>query len=228
MNTMGVDLTMAGYYAKRAREYERVFHKPERQQDLTTLREFVGRTLAGRDVLEIACGTGYWTEILSTCAAAVTAIDINEEVLEIARAKPLARERVQFHRGDAWDLPPFPQLFTGGLAGFWWSHIPKGRLREFLAGAQQAFAPGAKIVFIDNVYAEGSSTPLSRTDSDGNTYQIRKLDDGSAYEVLKNFPTEKELRQTVDRFADSCEIQFLQYYWTLTYSVSRAKGSPSP
>jgi len=48
-------------------------------------------------------------------------------------------------------------------------------------------------VFFDNRYVEGSSTPISRRDAQGNTYQARKLDNGSAHEVLKNFPTEREL-----------------------------------
>jgi SAM-dependent methyltransferase len=214
---MSVESTMAAYYAKRAQEYERIFHKPERQDDLRRLREFVDRTFAGKQVLEVACGTGYWTEVLSRCAASVTAIDINEEVLEIARAKPLHRDRVQFQKADAYALPAFSQQFTGGLAGFWWSHIPKPRLRGFLAGLHPAFAAGAVIMFIDNTYVEGSSTPLSRTDADGNTYQTRKLDDGSTHEVLKNFPTENELRQALESLASDVRVEFLDYYWTLTY-----------
>ena len=49
------------------------------------------------------------------------------------------------------------------------------------------------MVFFDNCYVEGSSTPLSRTDAAGNTYQSRRLDDGSTHEVLKNFPAKKAL-----------------------------------
>ena len=31
---MNIESTMAGYYARRAQEYDRIFHKPERQDDL--------------------------------------------------------------------------------------------------------------------------------------------------------------------------------------------------
>src|SRR5260221_13591731 len=116
---MGIESTMVGYYAKRAQEYERIFHKPERQDDLRTLRRFVGQTFAGKHVLEVACGTGYWTEILSNPSASVTAVDINDEVLEIARAKPFDQQKVSFHRADAYSLPAFSQRFSGSLAGFW-------------------------------------------------------------------------------------------------------------
>jgi demethylmenaquinone methyltransferase/2-methoxy-6-polyprenyl-1,4-benzoquinol methylase len=72
-------------------------------------------------------------------------------------------------------------------------------------------------VFLDNAYVEGSSTPLSRADADGNTYQTRKLDDGSINEVLKNFPTESELRAAVEGLAADVRVDFLRYYWTLSY-----------
>ena len=46
---------------------------------------------------------------------------------------------------------------------------------------------------LDNQYVLGSSTPISRTDAEGNTYQTRPLKDGSSHEVLKNFPTHAQL-----------------------------------
>src|SRR5437879_9405991 len=85
---MSIESSMVNYYAERAKEYERIYQKPERQQELQQLRDFVQRAFANSRVLEIACGTGYWTEILSASAASIVATDINEEVLAIARSKP--------------------------------------------------------------------------------------------------------------------------------------------
>jgi len=216
-STHGIEASMASYYARRADEYELIFRKPERQNDLRALRTFVSETFAGRHVLEIACGTGYWTQILAGSAASVTATDVNDEVLEIAQAKPRVRETVRFRREDAYALPSFPERFTAGFAGFWWSHVPKARLRPFLTGLHQALAPGATMVFLDNAYVRGSSTPLSRRDADGNTYQRRTLHDGSAHEVLKNFPTEEELRQALDGLAVNVRVGFLPHFWVVTY-----------
>jgi demethylmenaquinone methyltransferase/2-methoxy-6-polyprenyl-1,4-benzoquinol methylase len=131
-------------------------------------------------------------------------------------------ERVEFRREDAYALPRWPRRFNGGLSVFWWSHIPQARIRDFLRGFHGMLSPGSKVVFIDNAYVEGSSTPISRTDEHGNTYQLRRLSDGSSHEVLKNFPTESELRLAVDDLgADVC-IQFLPYYWILSYTVTEA------
>jgi len=217
-STGRIESSMAAYYAQRAEEYELIFRKPERQNDLHALRNFVVETFAGRHVLEIACGTGYWTQILARSAASVTATDVNDEVLEIARAKPRVQENVEFRREDAYALPGFLQPFTGGLAGFWWSHVPKARLRTFLTGLHRGFAPGATMVFLDNAYVQGSSTPISRRDADGNTYQRRTLSDGSTHEVLKNFPTEEELRQVLHGLGSNVRVGFLPYYWVLTYT----------
>lgn len=216
-NTVSIESAMASYYARRAEEYELIFRKPERQNDLHALRNFVAETFDGRHVLEIACGTGYWTQILARSAASVTATDVNDEVLEIARAKPRVGDNVVFRREDAYALPELPQRFSGGLAGFWWSHVPKARLRAFLTGLHRAFAPGATMVFLDNAYVPGNSTPISRRDAEGNTYQRRTLSDGSTHEVLKNFPTEEELRQALHGLASNVRVGFLPYFWVLTY-----------
>lgn len=175
---MSIEASLATYYVNRAKEYERVYDKPERQDDLRRLRGFVEHAFVGTDVFEVACGTGYWTEIVARSAASILATDINEGVLEIARSKPINPQKATFRSQDAYALPPLPQRFTGGLAAFWWSHVPKAKLTGFLRGFHRILAPRARVVFLDNVYVAGSSTPLSRTDAHGDTYQLRRLEDG--------------------------------------------------
>ena len=210
---------MVGYYARRAREYERIFAKPERAADLATLRQWVTNSLAGRTVLEIACGTGYWTELLGHCARAVTAMDINPEMLDIARSKPIDPQRVQFRLGDAMALPRLATRFDAALAGFWWSHLSPTELSAFLNGLQRHLVPGAVVVFLDNCYVAESSTPIARTDTEGNTYQIRTLDDGSCHEVRKNFPSDDEIRAALDGRAQRVTINRLTYYWMVRYEM---------
>ena len=214
---MSIEASMVSYYADRAKEYERIYHKPERQAELRKLRGLVENAFGGADVFEVACGTGYWTEILARSARSVFATDINEEVLAIARSKPVDTLKVTFSREDAYDLPVLPKRFTCGFSGFWWSHIPKGRIQGFLRGFHRIFSSGARVVFIDNAYVEGSSTPISRTDERGDTYQVRRLDDGSTHEVLKNFPTEPELHSAVAGLAGEVRVEYLRHYWILSY-----------
>ena len=215
---MSTDALLIDYYAKRAEEYERIYEKPERQNDLAILRKLCEQTLAGHDVFEIACGTGYWTQIVSQTANSITATDINEEVLQNARAKKYGCE-VCFQKVDAFHLS-FPQNnFTAGLAAAWWSHLRKSEIRSFLSQFHRQFSPGSLTVFMDNKFVPGSNTSISRMDDEGNTYQVRKLENGNKYEVLKNFPDENEAKRILaDLAVEICWTE-LQYYWFLTYKL---------
>ena len=46
--------TLAAYYAARAREYERIYDRPERQADLARMKDLVPSYFTGRDVLELS------------------------------------------------------------------------------------------------------------------------------------------------------------------------------
>lgn len=208
---------LASYYAQRAAEYERIYAKPERQADLAALRQRLRGLLAGRKVLELACGTGYWTEVIAPAAAQVTAIDVNEEVLRIARSKRYPENRVRFMHGDCYAPPDTGRSHDALFAGFWWSHVPLGRVDAFLAAATQSVAPGALVAFLDNRYVEGSSTAVARRDADGNSYQLRRLDDGSTHEVLKNFPTESELIRRAARRGRSAHVDLYAHFWLLSF-----------
>lgn len=204
------------YYARRAAEYERIYAKPERQEDLRALEARIRTMLSGRKVLELACGTGYWTELFATQAAQVSAMDLNEEVLEIARAKRNVA-KVEFLRGSAYDIPDFGRRHDALFAGFWWSHVPLERLEAFLHEICCRIAPGGLFVFLDNRYVEGSSTPVSRRDAQGNGYQPRKLDDGSIYEVLKNFPDDAELLRCASAHGTEAKVEDFKYFWLLSW-----------
>jgi demethylmenaquinone methyltransferase/2-methoxy-6-polyprenyl-1,4-benzoquinol methylase len=208
---------LAAYYAKRASEYERIYAKPERQSDLSALRTRIGGMFAGRSVLELACGTGWWTPILAQGAARVTALDLNEEVLAIARTKDLPSGKVEFVRGSAFEIPDFGRRHDALFAGFWWSHVRLEELDAFLASAVAAIAPGSLVAFLDNRYVEGSSTPVSRRDGQGNSYQLRKLADGSSHEVLKNFPGTGELIERASRCGTDAHVDLLEHFWLLSF-----------
>jgi demethylmenaquinone methyltransferase/2-methoxy-6-polyprenyl-1,4-benzoquinol methylase len=201
---------LVDYYRRRAAEYEQIYAKPERQADLSVLKTLVPEAMRGRRVLEIACGTGYWTTLIAPVARSVLAVDLAEEPLRIAQAKPYPEGKVSFASADAYALPEHLGSFDAAYAGFWWSHMPKRRLQGFLDSLHRRLAPGAKVLFMDNRYVEGSSTPIAETDAEGNTYQHRGQD-----RVLKNFPCAEELRRQLPR----PRIRLLEYYWLADYEA---------
>lgn len=210
---------MQDYYAARAAEYDRIYLKPERQGDLRRIEAWLPPLFAGSTVLEIACGTGYWTQFLAPVATRMVALDAAVETLRIARSR-VASEKVEFVAGDAYALPLQDRKYQGAFAGFWFSHVPKSRVREFLLGLHAAMEPGATVVLLDNLFVEGSSSPVSERDEQGNTYQVRRLDDGTTHRVLKNFPSEEELRAVTEGLGTAVRYRAWQYYWALAYVVA--------
>jgi ubiquinone/menaquinone biosynthesis C-methylase UbiE len=216
------DAGLVDYYRRRASEYEAIYAKPERQADLAYLSKEIPERLRGASVLEVACGTGYWTERVARSAAKIVATDVAEEPMRIARSKTYPGGVVRFELADAYALDPRLGRFDAGLAVFWWSHVPRERVAEFLDSFHRCLTDGARVLFMDNVYAEGSSTPVCEVDSQGNTYQMRQLADGSRLRVLKNFPSEDELRERLLPYATSFAFEALQYYWLAEYRLKKA------
>ena len=209
------------YYAARAPEYDSVYLKPERQADLRAMEQWVSQIFVGARVLEIACGTGYWTKFIAQVADRVLAVDAVPETIDIAKGRgPL--QNVEFLIGDAYAPPRRGGDFNAAFAGFWFSHVPLARRLEFLSGLNAAVGRDARVVLLDNRFAESSSSPIAERDEDGNTYQMRGLRDGTTHRVLKNFPSEAELRSLAGRVGK--EIRFIQweYYWALEYQVSQS------
>lgn len=200
------------YYRARAGEYDQVYDKPERQADLSGLRAWLAGLLAGRRVLEVAAGTGYWTAAYAGRAASVLATDVNAATLQVARGRRDWPATVRFAQADALDLTTIDG-FDAAFAGFFWSHIPLNRLEAFLSGLAGRLERPATLAFIDNRYVEGSSQPVSRADADGNTYQQRRLANGTSWEVIKNFPAAAEIQARLAGLGQ-VTVSELTYYWT--------------
>jgi ubiquinone/menaquinone biosynthesis C-methylase UbiE len=210
---------MQSYYAARASEYDRVYQKPERQSDLRQIEQWLPSLLSGAKVLEVACGTGYWTRFIAQVASTVVAIDSAQETIQIAQQR-VNSTNVLFQVGDAYSLAGTTRSFDAAFAGFWFSHVPLERQREFLAGLNAALAPGARVVLLDNLFVQGSSSAIAEQDGIGNTYQYRKLDDGSTHRVLKNFPTDAQLYGlTAEGLGEVAAYRRWQYYWAFEYGV---------
>ena len=210
---------MQAYYASRAPEYDRVYFKPERQADLQDIRRWLPTLFTGKSVLEVACGTGYWTQNIAPVASGMVAIDSSRETVQIARTR-VRPEEAEFVVGDAYRLPAAASGFQAAFAGFWFSHVPKDRIPEFLVNLHKALVPAAKVVFLDNRFVEGRSTPISERDEQGNTYQIRRLDDGSSHRVLKNFPSQADLRRAIEGIGAGFTFHGWKYYWAVEYAVA--------
>src|SRR3989344_4736925 len=100
----GVNRDMISYYRDRAQEYDRKAYdpheQPARQADIRKSTQILQKVFAGKSVLEIATGPGFWTKIIAETARSVTATDINQAVIDMARKKQYPKNNVTFRVAD--------------------------------------------------------------------------------------------------------------------------------
>lgn len=215
---------MQAYYAKRAHEYEEIYTRddPARQQELQTISALLKTALQNKIVLEIACGTGYWTIIASQTAQEIMATDAVQEVLDIAKSKTYACP-VMFAQADAYKLSFSKNKFTGGLANFWFSHIPKEKIGSFLKNLHRVLHSGATIVMVDNNFVKGVGGEFIKKPNDENTYKLRTLKNGEKNLILKNYYSLEELMDIFKKYDKSFSKKNIFYgkcFWQVTYCLS--------
>ncbi len=195
------------YYSARAEEYDEWFLRqgrydrgPESSRDWFRETDEIRAALdefkpAGR-VLELACGTGLWTEHLARYAAEVTAVDASPEVLEINR-KRLGQKPVKYVQADLFNWVP-DGTFDVVFFSFFLSHVPQERFEGFWQMVRKALSPSGRVFFIDSRYSESSTALDHRLDGPSATTVKRRLNDGREFVIVKIFydPAQLEARMS--------------------------------
>ena len=187
---------MAEYYRARAAEYDEWFYRQGRydRSPETNARWFAegdqvfaafnSLQLSG-DVLELAPGTGIWTERLAHTARSITAVDASPEMVEINRAK-VASDRVSYLLADLFSWRP-EREYDAVVFCFWISHVPDEHLDGFLAMVAVALRPGGAVFFVDG-RREPTGTAADHQLSDADSQVMtRRLNDGRAFQIVKNY-----------------------------------------
>lgn len=100
---------MLEYYEKRQPEYEAIYSKPERQDDLAWLECQIAGLASGKRVLEVACGTGYWTRRIAEVATCIHATDASRK-LATSAMESCSSCNVTSGTMDAYDVPFSPEF----------------------------------------------------------------------------------------------------------------------
>jgi protein-L-isoaspartate O-methyltransferase len=221
---MSLSDEVARYYAARAAEYDESAGYLDRVAE--RLREPVKARLRsvfeGHDVLEIACGTGYWTAVIASSARSVLATDVDPGMVTLARERLVSWDNVSLQIADAYSLAGVSGRFTAAYAHWWWSHVPRSRLRGFLERLHGKLVPGALVLFVDQLpYEHGDA----RFDREGSRVERRRLEDGRCFDVVKNFPTEDEIRAALEGIAD--DVRYVEHAAERSWNVAyRARAAP--
>ena len=218
---MTADDRLVEYYRKRAGEYEEIYewNDPDRQREQDLLSTAIQDSLRGRDVLEVACGTGWWTRILSESAKSIMATDLGDEVMDIAREKKYGCP-VTFRREDAYNLSFEDDSFNGGLAFSWFSHIPSEFIDRFLDEFHRVLAEGSRVFIADNTLIQGiGGEPVGR-EGDPNTYKIRALKEEGVFTIVKNYFSVEDLVDIFGRHVEGFSennVMHGECFWYVDY-----------
>jgi SAM-dependent methyltransferase len=157
-------------------------------------------------VLEIACGTGYWTRFVAPCARNTTATDFSEEMLAVARSQQIANARFLYE--DAYSLESLgSKLFDFGFAMHWISHIPLARWDEFFSSFHARLKPGANVLMADDIRRPDDEDPYFSKVETRDSYELRQLPNGKSYEIVKRYFTSDELHALLAPYATNIQIR---------------------
>jgi SAM-dependent methyltransferase len=207
---------VARYYASSTQAADAALSRAERANDLARVRERLAQLVRGQTVLELACGTGYWTEVIAATADNVLATDILDTMLARAQTRRFPEGKVAFRRVDGLDLPDDLGTFSCVFIGFWWSHLKRDEQDALLAQLRARLGRDVVLILLDDAYVEGSSATVARTDAQGNTYEIVAAPDGERFELPKSYPADSALRKRLADGVREIRIERLTYYWMLT------------
>jgi demethylmenaquinone methyltransferase/2-methoxy-6-polyprenyl-1,4-benzoquinol methylase len=190
------------YYRARASEYDEWFlrqgrydHGPEFRNRWFREVEEIAAALAplvpGADVLELACGTGLWTQRLAAGARHVEAVDASPEVVAINRDR-VKSANVEYQVVDIFSWSP-TRTYDLVFFSFWLSHVPPERFDSFWNVVRAALRPAGQAFFIDSLL-EQTSSASDHTPPDRSGVARRKLNDGREFDIVKVFYEPMELQ----------------------------------
>ncbi|TET59506.1 MAG: class I SAM-dependent methyltransferase [Candidatus Stahlbacteria bacterium] len=209
------------YYSDRAKEYDETagYKNPVAEKIRKSIKLRHQNYFKGHDVLEIACGTGYWTEVIAETANSVLAIDISKKMISIAKKRLTKYKDVDFAIADAYILDNVQGEFSAAYAHWWCSHIPKSKIRNFLLNLHKKLISEAFVLFADHLPHYLEKEIKVNYNEDGDRLEERILKNRKKYLVVKNFPSKEEIYSSLSGLAKNINFQEYEGYWELYYTV---------
>jgi trans-aconitate methyltransferase len=166
-------------------------NQPQVRESVAPVHDWFDKLPIGGEVLELGCGTGFWTQQLARTAQHVHALDVAPEMLERAQARLAGVDHVTFELADLFRWRP-TGAYDVVFFGFLLSHVPPQMASRFWHLVSSSLADGGIIAFVDDApsrhdvehWLEGG---IAR----------RALGDGTQYRIVKVLPTAEELVDTL-------------------------------
>ncbi|MEZ4621257.1 MAG: class I SAM-dependent methyltransferase [Caldilineaceae bacterium] len=218
------------YYRARAGEYDEWFLRQGRYDrgatenkrwfaEIAHLRAALDRFCPTGNVLEVACGTGLWTEQLLRHAHRITAVDAAPEVLALNQQR-LQSDRVDYVQADLFQWQPV-QKYDVIFFSFWLSHVPTLRFAAFWQMVANALTDHGRFFLIDSRHVESSTATDHKLAPAEAQIQERRLNDGRTYQIVKIFYEPEQLRNTLATLGWQAEVTVADTYFLYGHGVRK-------
>ena len=193
------------YYQARAAEYQtngfsgkgRYDRGPEHRarwfSEVAIVEAALQEALPSGEVLELACGTGLWTQHLVKQHSRVVAIDASDEAIAINRRR-VRSGVVEYIVADLFNWTPPAGRFDAVFFGFWLSHVPPGLFDAFWEIVRTTLKQDGRVFFVDSLL-EQTSTARDHDQLDTSGEVRRRLNDGREFSIVKMFYEPASLEQ---------------------------------
>jgi 2-polyprenyl-3-methyl-5-hydroxy-6-metoxy-1,4-benzoquinol methylase len=212
------------YYRARASEYDEWFLRQGRYdrgpewnrgwfREVEQVRDALEIFKPEGKILELACGTGLWTQQLVKQAESITAVDAVGEVLQLNEQR-LRSAKVNYLQADIFNWQP-QEAYDLIFFSFWLSHVPEPLFEAFWKTVKQGLAPGGRVFFVDSRFEPSSTASDHQLDEIQTGVVKRRLNNGQEYEIVKIFhepeELEKKLRQAGWRVVVKSTLNYFLY-----------------
>lgn len=145
------------------------------------------------DVLDLACGTGFWLRAYGSRCAAVTLVDQSPAVLArcVRRLDELGlRHLATIVQGDVFEVLLPSAAFDSALIGFFLSHLTDEQIERLFARVREAVRPDAAVAIVDSGWSDVRA-PFCRRDG----FERRPTPGGRAFRIRKRYFTRNEIEE---------------------------------
>jgi len=137
-------------------------------------------------LLELACGTGLFTQHLARRVPRMTAVDASPEVLALNRSRVASAANIEYVEADLFSWRP-AMRYDAVFFSFWLSHVPDDRLAAFWDGVAAALEPDGVAYLIDSAFDPSSMAKDHVLPLPDAGVVTRRLNDGREFRIVKRF-----------------------------------------
>lgn len=154
--------------------------------------------------MELAAGTGWWTEKLVKYADHITAVDSSSETLAICKAK-VGAQKVSFIKDDIFSFKP-DKLYDLVFFSFWLSHVPPDKFNSFWQLVSNSLKKNGRVFFIDSLKHE-TPKPKSNSQKPEDITSLRNLKSGKEFKIIKIFYQPQKLSQKLQKLGWQVKVK---------------------